>query len=180
VARGLDPEVAADRPAGGHLRRLAPVPARGLERLFADLAEAEAGALTCGAAYLLWRARAAFADAGTAEQAAVHPAVVQAVRLLHGDPGLAVSEVARTVGLSPDHLARRFRAEIGVGLAAWRERQRLQRVLAEADSGGRDLTDIALAAGFGSYSAFHRACRRRFGRGPRAQLRADQSGRASR
>lgn len=167
IAGGLDADAGRDRPQGEHLRRLAPLAAQALARLCADVAGADAPARASGGTYLLWRARGALQEAGEAAAAAVHPGVAQAARLLHDDPAQTVAALARAVGLSADHLERRFRAEMGLGLAAFRQRLRLDRAQAAMADGG-DLTRVALDAGFNSYSAFHRAFRRRFGCGPQA------------
>jgi len=85
------------------------------------------------------------------------------------DPALPLAAVATQVGLSPDRLGRLFRVETGLTLVDYRTRIRLDRVCA-AWTPGADLLGLALAAGFGSYSAFNRAFSRRFGRAPRSFL----------
>lgn len=170
VRVGLDPIAGVRHPDGVQLRRLAPDAARRLARLCADVAAQDGVAREAGATYLLWRCRADFATAADPGQAIAHPACARAARLLREDPALPVAAVAAHVGLSPDHLERAFRRESGLGLAAYRSRLRLARALELWDAGGRDLLRLALDSGFGSYSAFQRAFRARYGRSPRDYL----------
>jgi AraC-like DNA-binding protein len=172
VARGLDPATAAADPGPIAARRLPPDRVRALDRLCAEATEGEGAGADLGTAFLLWQARAAWAAAADTASLAVHPAVVRAARLLREDPGQRVAAVAATVGLGPDHLTRRFRAEIGCTLAEYRARVRLDQVVDGWNAGERDLLRLAMATGFGSYSAFHRAFRARFAGSPRDRLAA--------
>lgn len=171
VRAGLDPAAAAVHPGNVQLRRLAPDAARRLARLFADAAAQEGIAREAGATYLLWRSRAEFAAAADPGSSLAHPACARAARLLREDPALPVAAVASQVGLTSDHLERVFRRQSGLGLAAYRARLRLTRALELWDAGNRDLLRLALDAGFGSYSAFQRAFRARFGHAPRDYLK---------
>ena len=163
---GLDAAAAADRPAGVEVRRLAPAATTRLARLFADVAAAEDASAASGQAYLLWRCRGEYAEAADEARSAAHPAVAAAAQRLRVDPAQPLAIVAGQVGLSPDRLGRLFRAETGIALVDYRTRVRLERVCA-AWSPGADLLRLALDAGFGSYSAFNRAFRRRFARAPK-------------
>lgn len=166
VRAGLDAEAAAERPRSTELRRLAAAELTRLARLFADVVAAEGAEATLGQSYLLWRCRSAFARAADIAWAAAHPAVARAAQLLRADPGQPLSALACAVGLSDDRLGKVFRAEAGLTLVDYRTRLRLERVAA-AWTPGADLLRLALDAGFGSYSAFNRAFRRRFGHAPR-------------
>ena len=166
VAEGLDAQAAAGRPVATEIRSLAPAVATRLARLFADVAAAEGPAAAHGLAYLLWRCRDDFAAAADVASAAAHPAVAAAAQHVRIDPEQPLAAVAAEVGLSPDRLGRLFRAETGVTLVDYRTRIRLDRVCA-AWCPGADLLALALDAGFGSYSAFNRAFRKRFGHAPR-------------
>ncbi|MCK6488299.1 MAG: AraC family transcriptional regulator [Planctomycetes bacterium] len=166
VRVGLDPAAAAGHPAEVQLRQAPAEAARRLARLFADVAAQDGVAREAGATYLLWRCRAVFAAAADPGQRAAHPACARASRLLREDPGLPVAAVAAQVGLTADHLERVFRRETGLGLAAYRARLRLERALGLWESGTTDLTRLALDCGFGSYSAFQRAFRARYGGSP--------------
>ena len=114
---------------------------------------------------LLWQG---FASAAAATVTG-HPAVAQARRLLEsGD--LPLTTVAHRTGLTPDRLGRLFRAETGMTLVAFRARARLERALRLVEDRGVSLSEAASAAGFGSYSRFHRAFRAVHGTGPRDHL----------
>jgi AraC-like DNA-binding protein len=69
------------------------------------------------------------------------------------DDGRTVSDWATEVGASSRTLARRFERELGLSLREWRRRLRLFRAV-EWLAEGRGVTDIALALGYGSPSAF--------------------------
>ena len=83
-----------------------------------------------------------------------------------------LATLARDAGLSPSHLSRIFKSQIGVPISRFRNQQRLRRFLA-IYGGGRRTTTLAAAlqAGFGSYAQFHRVFREETGRSPSA-LRA--------
>ncbi len=163
---GLDPAAAGQRPAVPARRQRAPAGTTILSRLIADVAAAEGPTAVSGLAYLLWRCRADFAASADAVSSAAHPVVAAAAQLVRVDPALPLAAVAAQVGLSADRLGRVFRREAGLALVDYRTRIRLDRVCA-AWNPGTDLLQLALDAGFGSYSAFNRAFRQRFGRPPR-------------
>ena len=96
-----------------------------------------------------------------------HPVVSSAVRLLQGDPSLGGSAIAKQLGVSLSRFARVFKSELGVSLVDYRNRLRLERFMTLVDSGGGNLLEAALAAGFGSYSQFHRVFRAERGSSPR-------------
>lgn len=169
VDEGLDAAAAADQPSATELRRLPQPAAVRLARLFADVAAAEPPVAASGLTYLLWRCRAEFAAAADQGCSAGHPAVVAAAQRLRVDPELPLAAVATGVGLSQDRLGRIFRQETGLTLVEYRTRIRLDRVC-QAWLPGADLLRLAFSAGFGSYSAFNRAFRRRFGRAPKGFL----------
>jgi transcriptional regulator GlxA family with amidase domain len=80
--------------------------------------------------------------------------------------GLGLSAVARVAGVSPRHLSRLFRAELGISLAAYVELTRIdiaRRLLEESAS---PIKMIAYAAGFGSTATLRRAFLRRIGVAP--------------
>ena len=100
---------------------------------------------------------------------------VEDARMLLGrrlDEPLHVTAVARTLGVSPFHLARQFRAVTGTSMYAYRQQLRIrgavQRVLEEPRT---DLSAVAVEHGFASHSHFTATCRRVFGGTPTA-LRA--------
>lgn len=165
VRTGVDAGAAVSQPGTAQVRALAPSAAARLARLFADVVAADGVAVASGLDYLLARSRAEFAAAADVARAAANPAVARAAQLLRVDPGQPLPLVARAVGLSPDRLGRVFREATGLTLIDYRTRIRLDHVCA-AWTPDADLLRLALDAGFGSYSAFNRAFRRRYGRPP--------------
>lgn len=168
--QGLDADAARARCPVVELRQVGPTACTRLARLFADVTAVEGPAAESGCAYLLWRCRAAYAEAADQACSAAHPAVVAAAEALHAEPGIALVELAHHVGLSADRLGRIFHDSTGITLVDYRCRLRLDRVCA-AWASGADLLRLALDAGFGSYSAFHRAFLRRYGQPPGEYLR---------
>jgi AraC-like DNA-binding protein len=106
-----------------------------------------------------WVAQAweAWQHAATTPRRRVHPAVRRAAEILRADADATLAQVARRAGLSLSHLARVFRADTGVGLAAFRTARRLERVDAAMAQTRAPLLGAALDAGFGSYAQFYRA-----------------------
>lgn len=92
---------------------------------------------------------------------ALHPSVAMVVRLLcGGELSLSRDELARRCGLSPWHLGKLFREQVGVSLVDFRNRRRLERFLELYGDGTRTkMITAALDAGFGSYAQFHRLFR---------------------
>lgn len=101
---------------------------------------------------------------------AAHPVVVGTLRLLARDPSLGGKEIAAELGLSLSRLARVFKVEMGMSLVEYRNRLRLERFDVLLDAGGDNLLEAALAAGFGSYSQFHRVFRALRGVTPKQYL----------
>jgi len=170
VAQGADAALAARKAVG---QRHAVVPAGIRRRL-----DALCLALTChpmatianpGAAFLLGHAWGCMAEACAAPGGAdLHDAVAAVLRELRDDPSRSNGELARCVGLSPDRLARLVRQQLGCGLVELRTRRRLDVAFARHQAGGTLLAG-AVDAGFASYAAFARACRRVYGTPPSAQ-----------
>lgn len=99
--------------------------------------------------------------------AARHPAVGVAVRMLTDDPSLRGGDIARKIGVSLSRFARVFKSDMGMSLVDFRNQLRLERFLSLVDAGGTNLLEAAYAAGFGSYSQFHRVFRALRGASPR-------------
>ncbi|MBN2574983.1 MAG: helix-turn-helix transcriptional regulator [Deltaproteobacteria bacterium] len=96
-----------------------------------------------------------------------HPAVTAAVRMLTEDPSLRGGDIAKKIGVSLSRFARVFKADMGLSLVDFRNQLRLDRFLSLVDTGGGNLLEAAYAAGFGSYSQFHRVFRALRGTSPR-------------
>jgi AraC-like DNA-binding protein len=101
-----------------------------------------------------------------------HPHVRKAVALVASDPALAGRQLAASLDISPSHLARLFKSELGMSLVEYRNRLRLERFRGLVDAGEDNLLSAARAAGFGSYAQFHRVFRSIYGAAPRAYLHA--------
>jgi AraC-like DNA-binding protein len=96
-----------------------------------------------------------------------HPAVTAAVRMLTDDPSLRGGDIAEKIGVSLSRFARVFKSDTGLSLVDFRNQLRLERFLSLVDAGGSNLLEAAYAAGFGSYSQFHRVFRALRGASPR-------------
>jgi AraC-like DNA-binding protein len=96
-----------------------------------------------------------------------HPAVTAAVRMLTEDPSLRGVDIAKKLGVSLSRFARVFKSDMGLSLVDFRNQLRLERFLSLVDTGGSNLLEAAYAAGFGSYSQFHRVFRAMRGASPR-------------
>ncbi len=93
--------------------------------------------------------------------------VLAACRLLEGSHApLTLERLAQTLGLSPSHLHRTFKAITGITpkayARAWREAQ-LRQELAQANS----VTEALFAAGFNSFSGFYQHSNRTLGMTPK-------------
>jgi AraC-like DNA-binding protein len=102
------------------------------------------------------------------------PLIVSALGLLTKDPSLSGKTMASSLGISVSRLARVFKQETGVSLVDYRNRLRLERFQMLVESGGENLLEAALAAGFGSYAQFHRVFRAWRGATPRDYLQGRQ------
>jgi len=98
----------------------------------------------------------------------LHPAVEHAARLLRDDAApTTVHELASRVNMSPAHLSRLFKSQIGTTIGGFRNQQRLERFMRLRESGdAATLARTALDAGFGSYPQFYRVFKRLTGVGP--------------
>jgi AraC-like DNA-binding protein len=103
----------------------------------------------------------------------------RALRALERDPVVTGERIAVQMGISPGHLARSFKSEMGVSLVEYRNRLRIERFLRSVQHGNESLLHAALDAGFGSYAQFFRVYRKLLGTTPREHLGA-RSTRAAR
>ena len=68
-----------------------------------------------------------------------------------------LSQLAQSVGLTPEAVSRLFKNQTGINLSTFRNRCRLERFLALYGDGHTvTMLEAALAAGFGSYAQFYR------------------------
>jgi methylphosphotriester-DNA--protein-cysteine methyltransferase len=97
------------------------------------------------------------------------PMVERILSALNEGTPMTGERLAGELGVSPGHLARSFKREMGVSLVDYRNRLRIDRffeAIQRAGSTGNLLT-AALEAGFGSYAQFHRVYRKFLGTTPR-------------
>ncbi|HEY8026665.1 MAG TPA: AraC family transcriptional regulator [Burkholderiaceae bacterium] len=85
---------------------------------------------------------------------------------LHPEQDWALGDLAREAAVSPYHLVRVFREEVGVPVHHYLVRTRLGRGLEGMRSPDAGLTDIALEAGFANHSHFTSHFRTTFGTTP--------------
>lgn len=98
------------------------------------------------------------------------PVVKRVVQALDQNPRSSGESLARQLSVSPSYLARSFKAEMGVSLVEYRNRRLMERFFNAIERGPENLLSAALAAGFGSYTQFHRVYRKMFGMSPREHL----------
>jgi AraC-like DNA-binding protein len=91
------------------------------------------------------------------------------LRALEENPRSSGESLARQLSISAGHLARSFKAEVGVSLVEYRNRLLMDRFFVAIERGNGNLLAAALEAGFGSYTQFHRVYKRMFGSSPREQ-----------
>src|SRR4051794_3312753 len=85
------------------------------------------------------------------------------------DPSLGVLDLARLVAISPHHLSRVFRAEVGLSITAYRRRLRLRAALERIEEGV--LARVAADAGFADHAHLTREVRALLGTTPSALQR---------
>jgi len=171
---------AADEGAGA-FEGVAALGERLAGRLVADLPEAQAaqmsdlacriwGAPSAAAVPRLLRAlcelalRVTLADVGSGGTSSL---TELASCLLLASPLLDRRGLAADLGVSEGFLSRSFGRDLGVSFVQHRARARLAHFLALIQGGNANLLEGALAAGFGSYSQFHRVFTRVSGMRPR-------------
>lgn len=106
------------------------------------------------------------------------PVVRRVVHALERNPRSSGESLARELSVSASYLARSFKSEMGVSLVEYRNRRLMERFFAAVDRGRGNLLSAALAAGFGSYTQFHRVYRKMFGTSPREHLKPRLAGAA--
>ncbi len=90
------------------------------------------------------------------------------------DETLGLHEIARSLSVSPFHLARVFRRETGYSLHDYRTQLRLRLALEQLAASRGDLGRLALDLGFSSHSHFTDTFRREFGVAPSVATDADR------
>ncbi len=85
----------------------------------------------------------------------------------HLDEPLSREVLAAVAGFSVPHFHRLFTASMGESIAAYIRWTRLERAGRKLRMGAVDITQVALAAGYGSHAAFSKAFKQQFGLSPR-------------
>lgn len=171
--------LAARNPEGRFCRSLVRRDALSLAQLCSDLFQTEGrlDILNAGLRYLVLRGWDRFsANADIPEYSTLHPAVESALQMLRrGESDESLGLLSASAGLSSARLSRRFKQEVGLGIAEYRNRLRLERFIECYGSGNR-LTALAAAyeAGFHSYAQFHRVFSRLMGYSPAEHRRRMQ------
>jgi AraC family transcriptional regulator len=100
------------------------------------------------------------------------------LEMIESQPVRSVSELAEEVQISPAHLQRLFRREVGVHVHEVIVEHRMQRAALLLSTSQLPIKEIAFSAGYEHHSSFVRAFQRRFGRAPkRYRERNGDSGR---
>jgi AraC-like DNA-binding protein len=103
--------------------------------------------------------------------------VSDACEVLHDvDGDISVQELGRSVGCSPFHLSRVFRAITGSTISQYRLRLRVRAVLYHLDQGEEDLSALANAVGFADHSHMTRSVVAQLGETPSALRRRLRAG----
>ncbi len=85
-----------------------------------------------------------------------HDLIVQACRLIETqNPAPKLEELADSLGISPYHFHRIFKAQTGLTPHAYAKAHRSQRLRHELDKAGQSITDAIYEAGYGTHSQFY-------------------------
>jgi AraC-like DNA-binding protein len=137
-----------------------------------------AGAVLCGMVaidYVARRGPVRFQPLGVA---AAPSLLVQRIRdAIDENPARRGKDLAVEFGVSPGHLARAFKREMGLSLVDYRNRKRIDRFWEALRRRGRaySLKQAAFDAGFGSYAQFNRIHKKLVGVGPRLGARRTEA-----
>jgi AraC-like DNA-binding protein len=137
-----------------------------------------AAAVLCGMVaidYVARRGPVRFQPLGVA---AMPSRLVQRIReAIDENPARRGKDLAVEFGVSPGHLARAFKREMGLSLVDYRNRKRIDRFWDTLRRRGRaySLKQAAFDAGFGSYAQFNRIHKKLVGVGPRLGARRTEA-----
>jgi len=93
--------------------------------------------------------------------------LIRALDVIQSRPTQSVREVALQVRLSPAHLQRLFKQELGVNVSSVIVERRLSRAAQLLATGELSIKEIAHSVGYNHHSSFVRAFQRRFAEAPR-------------
>jgi AraC family transcriptional regulator len=91
----------------------------------------------------------------------------------HIDEPLTRGALADVAGFSIPHFHRIFTAQLGENIASYVRRVRLERAGRKLRMGAVDITEVALAAGYDTHTAFSRAFKQQYGLSPSQFRRLD-------
>ena len=86
----------------------------------------------------------------------------------HSDEELSLTQAARTVNISPNHLSEKFKQVTGVNFVQYVARKRYEKACALLHDFDLRVSEIAFAAGFQSLSQFNRVFKKFSGKSPTA------------
>ena len=84
----------------------------------------------------------------------------------HIDEPLTRDVLAEVAGFSVPHFHRIFTAQVGENIASYVRRVRLERAGRKLRFGAVDITQVALAAGYDTHTAFSKAFKQQYGLSP--------------
>lgn len=160
------------------LKRLAAEDAVALEQLYSHLSQdADAPDVhEAGMRYAVLSTMHAARTSAGPPPAILHPAVTQALGILKADDEIAnLAALAKRCGVSASYLGDLLASQTGRGFVEWRNIARLER-FQNFYPQSEDLLTAALAAGFGSYTQFHRVFLETIGTTPGHWARKGQPG----
>jgi AraC-like DNA-binding protein len=102
-----------------------------------------------------------------------HPTSRRALSEVLKEPRLSAVDLSRRLGTAPAELSRRVRCDWGVPFVELRARVKLMHFIGAVDQ-GRELTQAALEAEFGSYAQCHRVFQRLLGCSPSSYFRGER------
>lgn len=140
-----------------------------LLRLASDLvAESRSNVLRLGLSWWLNRATEAWVDAEFRNSTSLHSSVTLALTAMNEDPGLSIGDIANQANLTTSRLGLLFRRQCGITMQTYREDKRLDTLDAKMSlRPDQPLLEAALESGFGDYSSFYRAFKKRRKLSPR-------------
>jgi AraC-like DNA-binding protein len=137
-----------------------------------------AAAVLCGMVAIDYVARRGPVRFQALGEATMPSQLVQRIRdAIDENPARRGKDLAVEFGVSPGHLARAFKREMGLSLVDYRNRKRIDRFWDTLRRRGRaySLKQAAFDAGFGSYAQFNRIHKKLVGVGPRLGARRSEA-----
>ncbi|MFC1401861.1 MULTISPECIES: AraC family transcriptional regulator [Streptacidiphilus] len=129
----------------------------------------EPGRATAEVWAALWRVAHLAPPRPAVGSATGHPAVVAALAMIESrlSEPLGVAEIAKSVGVSHNHLTRLFRAATGETVVGYLRARRMERARHFLQATTLSIPAIAASVGIPDLQAFNKACRRELGASPR-------------